>query len=98
MTNRRHLRLMSDYGAGWPLWDAQGAVDPSAFDISPALTRRLQAWQEHFEEHFHYDTGWQSTEDAAVYAEEGKTLRRLLAIEIGWRADVELDLWPIPAN
>jgi hypothetical protein len=87
---------MSDYGVGWPLFDDRSALEPSDLELSSELVARLYAWQEHFERHFHYDRGWRSAEDAAAYAREGQQLRRLLAAEVGGRAQVELDLWPIP--
>ncbi|MGW5055002.1 hypothetical protein [Actinokineospora sp. NPDC004072] len=95
MTHQRHVRLMSDYGVGWPLWDDGGAMDRSAVELSEALTARLGAWQQHFEERFHHETGWRSAPDAAKYAEEGKELHRLLTDELAGHARVELDLWPV---
>jgi hypothetical protein len=89
---------MSDYCVGWPLWDSGGAMDPSALDVSEELAARLTAWQEYFEERFHYDHGWRSAEDAAAYAAEGRALQRLLSREIGGGVDVELDLWPVTAD
>ncbi|MFI7644129.1 hypothetical protein [Nonomuraea sp. NPDC049400] len=86
---------MSDYGVGWPLWNSEGAMDPSSLDTPDELAARLNAWQEHFEQRFHYEHGWRSPDDAAVYAEEGKMLQRLLTAEVGRWFNVELDLWPI---
>lgn len=73
-------------------------MDPSTSGVSPALSGRLIAWQESFEEGFHYERGWRSSEDATRYAREGRVLLRDLRAEIGGWADVELDLWPVPAN
>jgi hypothetical protein len=89
---------MSDYGAGWPLWGECGQLNPSDHEISAELTARLHAWQEWFERRFDLDRGWRSTGDADAYAEEGRALRRLLVAELGRWADVELDLWPVPAD
>jgi hypothetical protein len=89
---------MSDYGAGWPLFDDRGALEPSDLDLPAELVARLHAWQEHFEQRFHYDRGWQSTEDAVVYAREGRQLQRLLTAETDGWARVELDLWPVPPD
>jgi hypothetical protein len=89
---------MSDYRVGWPLWDGHGAMDPSALDLPDELAARINAWQEHFEQHFHYDHGWRSPVEAAVYAAEGKALQRLLTATIGDWADVELNLWPVTAR
>jgi hypothetical protein len=89
---------MSDYSVGWPLWDDEGALHPSAFDLSHELTVRLHAWQQYFEDRFHYRRGWRSADDAAAYAREGRELHRLLTTEIGGWADVDLDLWPTSAD
>ena len=86
---------MSDYHATWPLWDDVGVKDPSEPDVSAELAARLDAWQESFEQGFHYEHGWRSAEQAAAYAEEGRELQRLLTAEIGRWVYVELDLWPI---
>ncbi len=88
---------MSDYSVGWPLWDSDGAMDPAKSGVSPGLAARLNAWQASFEEGFHYEGGWRSAGNAAAYAREGRVLHELLTAEIGWWADVELDLWPVPA-
>lgn len=98
MTPRQSVRLMSDYSVGWPLWDDEGAMDPSTSRVSPALSARLLAWQESFEEGFHHERGWRSEHDAARYAREGRLLLQHLRAEIGGWADVELDLWPVPAR
>lgn len=89
---------MSDYGVGWPLWDADAAMDPAAVELSEGLTARLHDWQGFFEERFHHERGWQSTGDAAAYAAQGRQLRHLLETEIGGWARVELDLWPVTAE
>lgn len=85
---------MSDYAVGWPVWDRLGATDPGDFALSGGLTGRIHAWQEFFEQRFHYEKGWDTAEDAVAYAAEGRQLRSLLEREIGDRADVTLDLWP----
>ncbi len=89
---------MSDYWVGWPLWDHEGAMDPDALDLPAELAARLTAWQEHFEQRFHYEHGWRTPEDAAAYAAEGKALHRLLTREVDRWADVELDLWPVTGD
>ena len=86
---------MSDYGAGSPIWASEGVVSSSMLRVSEDLGARLYAWQDYFDQHFHYESGWQSPGDADVYAREGEELRRLLAAEIGSSYHVELDLWPV---
>ena len=73
-------------------------MDPAASGVSADLGARLSAWQQSFEEHFHYERGWRSAGKAAAYAREGRVLQRLVTAEIGSWAVVELDLWPVPAS
>ncbi|MFG1611058.1 hypothetical protein [Actinoplanes sp. NPDC049265] len=94
MNDREHIRLMSEYGADWPLFGDEGETDPTLLGVSAELATRLRAWQEHFERHFHHEHGWRAPEHATAYTEEGLLLHRLLTAEIGRRADVELILWP----
>lgn len=98
MTSRQTVRLISDYSVGWPLWNDDGAMDPTTSGVSAALSARLHAWQESFEEAFHYERGWRSNNEATRYAREGRLLLRHLQAEIGAWADVELDLWPVPTG
>lgn len=44
----QELKLMADY-ATWPLWDADGNVDPETLPISIELQHRLDAWAEAFD-------------------------------------------------
>src|SRR5687768_1625290 len=98
MAERRSVRLMSDYGVGWPLWSSDGVVSPAVLGISEGLVARLYAWQDFFERRFHHEHGWRSPDDADGYAREGEELRRLLTAEIGSRDSIVLDLWPVTAS
>jgi hypothetical protein len=42
------VRLMSDYGAGSPIWVSDGVVSPSMLGVSEDLAARLYAWQDYF--------------------------------------------------
>lgn len=96
-SGRRTVRLMSDYSVGRPLWDGEGAMDPAASGVSADLAARVYAWQQSSEEDFHYARGWRAAGKAAAYAREGRVLQGLLSAEIGSWAEIELDLWPVPA-
>lgn len=98
MGELRSVRLMSDYGAGWPLWASDGVVSPSELGVSEDLAARLSAWQDYFEQHFHHEHGWRSPSDADVYAREAEKLLRLLTAEIGRENHIYLDLWPVTQN
>lgn len=84
------IRLSSDYWADWPLWGDEGQLEPSALDLPDPLVARLRAWQDHFEDHHHWETGWRSPEDATAYAAEGRQLQALLTRALD--TPIQLDL------
>ncbi|MGY1718710.1 hypothetical protein ACI8AG_06665 [Blastococcus sp. SYSU DS0552] len=88
---RRHVRLMTDYGAEWPLWTV-GLTDPGRLGLSEELTARLAAWNELFQEHFHWDGGWRDPDARARFAAEGPRLLRDLRRELP-DDEVEFDDW-----
>jgi hypothetical protein len=88
---RRHVRLMTDYGAEWPLWTV-GMAAPGELGLSSALTARLASWNELFQEHFHWDDGWRDQDARARFAAEGPRLLRDLRRELP-DAEVEYDDW-----
>ncbi|MDP5182645.1 hypothetical protein QOZ88_08330 [Blastococcus sp. BMG 814] len=88
---RRHVRLMTDYGAAWPLWTV-GPTHPATLGLSEALTARLTTWNQLFQEHFHWDDGWRDPDARARFAAEGPRLLRDLRRELP-DDEVELDDW-----
>ena len=93
------LRLMSDYMCVVPLWGAGGCLgNPAAtLGVSAKLSDDLLAWQEHFEKHFHHDTGWDHHDQAVAYADEGRRLLARLRRELP-SYDIQIDLWPVEAE
>ncbi len=92
---RRGVRLMCDYHAEWPIWFDASTDGPSLdpeLDLPEALVADLEAWQEHFDSHMHYENGWDTPSAATWYAQEGERLRRLLEAEIGRDFNVRLIL------
>jgi hypothetical protein len=96
MADERPVKLMSDYGAGWPLWSAEeGLLAPDALSVSTSLTADLRAWQDLFESEFHWDRGWRTREAEARYARAGPELLHRLRRELGPAVPVVLDVWPV---
>ena len=89
----RAITLMNDYSVAWSLRGESGPLPRDELDLSAALSTRLEAWARTFDEHFGWDTGWDSPEVAARHAAEAHAVRRLLAEELGPECDVRLDLW-----
>jgi hypothetical protein len=90
---------MSDYMCVVPLWGAVGCLgNPAAtLGVSGKLSDDLLAWQEHFEKHFRYDTGWDHRDQAVAYADEGRKLVARLRSELP-SYDIQIDLWPVEAE
>ncbi|MBV8529209.1 MAG: hypothetical protein JOZ75_12915 [Candidatus Dormibacteraeota bacterium] len=82
----RELKLMADY-AVWPLWDADGNVDPATLPISTELQARLDAWAEIFDGTVNRDDPrtalWSSAEAAKEWNEQGVELWHELQHELG---------------
>jgi hypothetical protein len=85
------VELMNDYTADWPLW-TDSLTRESDWDLSPPLRRRLRAWSAFFEEHFHWEHGWDDPARCREYRAEGLELYRLLTAELGPGYAVELRL------
>ena len=96
MANDGRVKLMSDYGAGWPLWTAQEQLTaPDTFSLSASLTADLRAWQDLFEREFRWDHGWRHAEAEARYARAAPELLHRLRRELGPDVQVTLDTWPV---
>lgn len=87
------VKLMPEYSAGIPLW---GQWKP--LELSASLLARLRQWQLDFDSSFHWETGWQSEVARERWSEEARQLEADLRTEIGNRADVTVDLWPLKAG
>ncbi|MCX5042530.1 hypothetical protein OG921_05020 [Aldersonia sp. NBC_00410] len=94
MPTDHYLRLMNDYCCIWPLWDSLGGTDGKHLGLTEELEHDIRKWQEHFEAHFHYETGWSSAQTAAEYERRGRDLLPRLSAELPDHF-VELDLWPV---
>jgi hypothetical protein len=89
---RGKLRLSTDYSAPSPVWSDLGCVGLGELGISPALARRLDAWNELFQDHFHWDGGWQDSAAREQFAAQAHQLVRDLERELD-PVEVVLDDW-----
>ena len=87
------VRLENDYGCPWPLWNDVGPMEPGEIDLPAALSARLVAWAREFDEHFHWENGWDSRDLSEPHAREGRALRDELAAHLGPGYDVRLRVW-----
>ncbi|GAA1716754.1 hypothetical protein GCM10009809_11010 [Isoptericola hypogeus] len=93
--DRLTVMLMNDYGADWPVWmlfdpDVDAAVDAAVDDT---LAARLRAWAQVFDEHYHYERGWDDRRVAAQHRAEGEALRVALAAVLPAPLRVRLAYW-----
>src|SRR3954468_19002833 len=96
MAHGQRVKLMSDYGADWPLWSAQEALlVPGSLSLSASLVTDLHAWQDLFEHEFHWDHGWRTPQAEARYARVAPELLHRVRQELGPAVHVTLDVWPV---
>jgi hypothetical protein len=72
----------------WTRW-------PRATKFSPQLLDQLAAWQEAFEAGFHYDRGWRSPQLRDEWARQASELEAAARPELGTRAELAVNLWPL---
>jgi hypothetical protein len=94
---RSRVRLMNEYSVAWPLWVAGGAAPDDALPVPEPLARELRAWAREFNEHYHWQDGWDDPALADAHAREAARLHRALQAELGPDFEVVLDLWEVPA-
>lgn len=82
----QELKLMADYSA-WPLWRADGDVDPATLPISSDLRDRLSAWAAEYDAILNRDnprdSGFPSAEAQVAWEQRGLVLWRDLQRELG---------------
>ncbi|MGO8872130.1 MAG: hypothetical protein ACLQPH_12155 [Acidimicrobiales bacterium] len=59
------------------------------------LLARLIRWQEDFDSNFRWESGWQSQEAKARWAEQAAVLEVDLQAALEGRATLTVDLWPL---
>jgi len=92
------VELSPDYGADLPLWGKGfGNIAWQYTRFSPGLLDRLAAWQREFDDNFHWDNGWRSTQIRDHWAGQAERLAADVRAELGDRAELIVRLWPLPA-
>jgi hypothetical protein len=88
--------LSPDYGGELPLMGAGlGELAWQFTKFSPALLDRLAAWQQEFDAAFHWQKGWDSPSARNRWASEARELAADVRAELGPRAELLVDLWPL---
>src|SRR5215472_16060883 len=64
----KEIELAPDYMADLPLEGDEGMIDWQDTGFSPQLLDRLAAWQQDFDDNFHWQTGWRSAEARGRWA------------------------------
>ena len=86
------ITLMPEYTVEIPLWPQADETDDL---VSEDLKTKLKTWQAMFDDHFSWQTAWDSDEVKADWAEDAKILEAELRNELAGIAEVEVDLWPL---
>jgi hypothetical protein len=95
----RVIRLSPDYSAPLPLWgEGFGNIDWRFTKFPPELLDRLAAWQQDFDDTYHYQTGWRSAAIRNRWAHQAQNLAADLRAALGIQAEFVVDLWPIDEN
>jgi hypothetical protein len=90
------IKLMNDYSANWPLWDAAGGLlPPDGVPAMPdALASRLRNWAGGINSHCSWNTGWPLPELRDAHVAEGSELLWLLRKELA-HEELDLDIWEL---
>lgn len=91
------MRLMSEHGVGWPLWDDAGPMEDGTPEVPAPLGDRLREWAALFEDGFDRETGWTSQAAARRHRELGKRLVFELRAALPG-ADLTYVPWPHAAS
>jgi hypothetical protein len=83
------------HGHGHPLFPQSDDTDAL---VPEDLLAKLIRWQSEFSENYHYETGWKSTEVRDRWAAEAIPLGAELRKALNGKADLVVDLWPLPWN
>lgn len=93
---RRVIRLFTDYGRRYPLWenstqtwDVGYTTTPAMYGLSLELAEDLEGWQSFFETQADPFDGWDSERNLQSWLRDGEWLARRLQEEVQAFADVE---------
>jgi|SRR5215831_20845559 len=88
------VTLSPEYSAELPL-GGEGQLPRQRTKFSPELLDRLAAWQKEFDSNFHWEKGWRSNDVRDRWASEAEDLAAAVRAELGTRAELVVDLWPL---
>lgn len=92
------IEMAPEYAAKLPLsGEGFGIISWQFTKFSPELLDRLAAWQQEFDDNFHWENGWRSAEIRDRWASEAETLAPDVRAELGTRASLVVRLWPLDA-
>ena len=86
------FRFSPEYDAGTPFW-LGGAVPVEDLPLSPELTAAIRRWNDYFETHFHWETGWRDAEGGRLFNVEARVLCDRAQSELGEDYVLTFDLW-----
>jgi len=90
------VELKPDYSAELPLWgQGFGNIAWQYTKFSAQLLDRLAAWQRDFDDGFRWETGWRSARRRDRWAGQADSLAADVRAELGTRAKLVVDLWPL---
>jgi hypothetical protein len=87
------IRLMPGYSVDVPLFPRSDFTDAL---VPGDLLAKLIRWQKEFDHNYHWETGWRSTEVRDRWAGEAVPLEASLRDALRGKADLVVDLWPLP--
>ena len=76
-------------------WAGRACSPGERTKVRPQLLDQLAAWQEDFENGFDYDFGWRSQQARDLWAGQAKEIEADVRAELGNRAELALNLWPL---
>lgn len=85
-----YVKLMPDYSAEMPLW----GMPWTELNLDPTLINRLRTWQRQFDDHFHYERGWDDAEIATAWRIEREMLADALRDSVVPSIEVRVHPWP----
>ncbi|MFF1876653.1 hypothetical protein [Leifsonia sp. NPDC058230] len=83
------IRLLVEWGVGWPVWGVVGGeIDAETLGLSKELQDELLQWTSFREHHLNITSGWSSSADQDTWMRRGHELEEWLQREAWDIADV----------
>jgi hypothetical protein len=87
------IRFMPEYTVEVPLFPQS---DDTVVLVPEDLLAKLIRWQREFDQNYHWETGWRSEVIRDRWAAEAVPLEAALREALEGKADLVVDLWPLP--